>query len=150
MDEALGRYPVSIHLQVAWGEMDAFQHVNNTVYARWVESGRVAYMNRLGLMRGKVGDGVGPILGRVQIDFLRPVTYPDKIRVDVTVTKLGRSSITMAYRIWSSAQKLEVAKGEDVVVMVDYRTGKTTPVDAALRGAIAELERSAPHEARAG
>lgn len=150
MDEALGRYPVSIHLQVAWGEMDAFQHVNNTVYARWVESGRVAYMNRLGLMRGKVGDGVGPILGRVQIDFLKPVTYPDKVRVDVTAVKLGRSSITMAYRIWSSAQKLEVAKGEDVVVMVDYRTGKTTPIDVALREAIAELERSAPHEARAG
>ena len=150
MDESLGRYPVSIHLQVAWGEMDAFQHVNNTVYARWVESGRVAYMNRLGLMRGKVGDDVGPILGRVQIDFLKPVTYPDKVRVDVTVTKLGRSSITMAYRLWSHAQRVEVARGEDVVVMVDYRTGKTTPVDAALRAAIAALERSAPHEARAG
>jgi acyl-CoA thioester hydrolase len=150
MDEELGRYPVSISVAVAWGEMDSFQHVNNTVYARWVESGRVAYMNRLGMMKGKVGDGVGPILGRLQIDFRSPVTYPDKVRVDVTVTKLGRSSVTMAYRIWSTAQRLEVATGEDVVVMVDYRTGKTTPLDPALRAAIVELERSAPREARVG
>ena len=146
IDGALGRYPVSISVTVAWGEMDSFQHVNNIVYARWIESGRVTYMNRLGYMKGKVGDGIGPILGRIQIDFRKPVTYPDKLRVDVTVKKMGRSSLTLGYRIYSHVQKLEVATGEDVVVMVDYRTGETTPLDAALREAILELERSSSHE----
>ena len=40
--EALGRYPLSITIPVAWGEMDAFQHVNNVSYVRWLETGRIA------------------------------------------------------------------------------------------------------------
>ena len=36
------RFPVVIELPVQWGEMDAFGHVNNVVYLRWFESGRIA------------------------------------------------------------------------------------------------------------
>jgi acyl-CoA thioester hydrolase len=144
MDERLGRYPVSITIPVAWGEMDAFHHVNNVVYARWVESARIAYFTRIGLMEPVRADGVGPILGRVAIDYRRPVTYPDTVRVDATTTRIGRSSFTMAYRISSAGQSAEVATAEDVIVVFDYRAGRSTPVDDALRAAILALEDSAP------
>ena len=110
--EALGRYPVSVTIPVAWGEMDAFQHVNNVAFARWIETARVAYFGRLGLMRPRAGDGVGPILARIAIDYGRPVSYPDTVHVDATVRKIGRSSLTMGYRIWSEEQRAEVATGE--------------------------------------
>ena len=35
------QYPVSIEIKVKWGEMDAFQHLNNTVYIRYFEVGRI-------------------------------------------------------------------------------------------------------------
>ena len=34
----LADFPVLIAWPVQWGDMDAFQHVNNTVYFRWFES----------------------------------------------------------------------------------------------------------------
>jgi acyl-CoA thioester hydrolase len=37
----LGRYPVSLELPVLWGDMDALGHVNNAVYARWLEQARI-------------------------------------------------------------------------------------------------------------
>ena len=144
MNDALGRYPLSVTIPVAWGEMDAFAHVNNVVYARWIESARVAYFTRLGLMDRKVTDGIGPILGRIAIDYRRPVTYPDTVRVEVTTTKIGKSSFTMAYRVWSTGQRAEVATGEDVIVVFDYRAARTTPVDGPLRDAIVALEATAP------
>jgi len=144
MHRMLGRYPVSVTIPVAWGEMDAFQHVNNVAFARWVESARVAYFTRLGLMRPIDGEGVGPILARIAIDYRRPVTYPDTIRVDATIRTIGRSSLTAAYRIWSTEQKTEVATGEDVIVVFDYATGKKAHVDERLREAIAALEATAP------
>jgi acyl-CoA thioester hydrolase len=137
MDHTLGRYPVSLTIPVAWGEMDAFQHVNNVAYARWVESARVAYFTRLGLM------GPGPILARIAIDYLRPVTYPDTVRVDATMRAIGKSSLTVGYRIWSVGQQAEVASGEDVIVIFDYVTGRKARVDEALRAAIAALEATA-------
>ena len=145
MDHALGRYPVSVTVPVAWGEMDAFEHVNNVAYARWVETARVAYFARLGLMCPLRGDGIGPILARLSIDYACPIAYPDTVRIDATVTRIGKSSITMAYRIWSQEQQAEVAAGEDVVVIFDYAAGKKAPVDAALRAAIHALEATGRH-----
>lgn len=136
---SLGRFPISVEVPVSWGDMDAYQHVNNVVYARWVETARVAYFTRLGLMGPKRG-GVGPILARLAIDYGRPVSFPDTVRVDATVRGIGRSSITMAYRIWSAEQKAQVATGEDVIVVFDYETGRKAHVDEALRTAIRDLE----------
>jgi acyl-CoA thioester hydrolase len=123
--------------------MDAFQHVNNVVYARWLETARIAYFTRIGLLERMRSEGIGPIVGRIAIDFRRPVTYPDTVRVDATTKKLGRSSITMGYRIWSTDQQAEVATGEDVIVTVDYRSGRTTVVDDPLRAAILGVEATA-------
>ena len=46
MEKLTERYPVVIEIPVAWGEMDAFQHLNNIVYFRYFESARIAYFER--------------------------------------------------------------------------------------------------------
>jgi acyl-CoA thioester hydrolase len=144
MPESLGRYPVSVEIPVAWGEMDAFQHVNNVAFARWVETGRVAYLTRLGLMQRVESEGVGPIVARLAIDYHRPLRYPDSVRLDVTTRSIGRTSLHMGYRIWSTRLQVEAATAEDVVVMLDYRVGRPCPVDETLRAAILALEAMDP------
>ena len=143
MHEANARYPVSIVIPVAWGDMDAFQHVNNVTYGRWLESARIAYFRRIGFMERMRDRGVGPILARIAIDYGRPVTFPDTVRVDVTTKKIGRSSFTLGYRVWSEDQQAQVATGEDVIVVFDYRSGSKAAVDEELRSAIAAVEQSA-------
>src|SRR5512142_3575035 len=140
MDSALGRYPVSVTIPVAWGDMDAFQHVNNVTYARWIETARVAYFTRIGLMCPLRADGVGPIVARLAIDYARALFYPDTVRVDATVRAIGRTSLTMGYRIWSVGQNAQVASGEDVMVLLDYAAGRKAPVDEGLRATIHALE----------
>ncbi len=147
MHDALGRYPVSVSIPVAWGEMDAFQHVNNVAYARWIETGRIAYFERIGFLEHMKTEGIGPILARLTIDYRRPVTFPDTVRVEITTTKIGRTSFTLAYRIRSEAQQAEVVTAEDVIVVMDYRASRTVPVDEPRRAAITSLERPAPRRA---
>lgn len=141
--DGLGRYPVAITIPVAWGEMDAFQHVNNVTYARWLESGRIAYFERLGLLARMRAEGIGPILARLSIEYRRPVTFPDTVRVETTVKRLGNSSFTMASRIRSEVLGVEVASDEEVIVVFDYHAAKPAPIDDRLRAAIEGLERSA-------
>jgi len=144
MDAHLARYPVSVEIPVAWGEMDAFQHINNVVYLRWLETARMAYFVRLGVMERMERERVGPILARNVVDYRLPVTWPDTVRVDITVTRIGGSSYTMAYRVTSNAQGVVVATGESVLVNYDYTAGRPASVDDALRSAIAAVEASAP------
>lgn len=141
--DGLGRYPVRTPIVVAWGEMDAFQHVNNVVYARWAETGRIAYFDRLRLMERKDEEGVGPILAKVSIDYRRPVTYPDTVVLDTTVKRIGKTSFTMSNRMRSQTEGDVVAETEEVVVMFDYRANRSTAVDDGLRAAIHALEAGA-------
>lgn len=140
MEETLGRFPLTLTLPVLWGDMDANLHVNNVVYTRWIESARVAYFERLGMPVPPGKDGVGPILARLCVNYLRPLAYPDTVRVSATVRAIGRTSMTLDYRIRSAAQDAEVATAEDVVVVFDYRDGQKVPVSDALRATVFALE----------
>src|SRR5687767_1167703 len=53
---------VTVEIPVQWGDMDAFGHVNNTVYFRWFESARIAYFEKIGLNERMRRDRKGPIL----------------------------------------------------------------------------------------
>jgi acyl-CoA thioester hydrolase len=123
--------PIRLALPVAWGDMDAFQHVNNTVYLRWMESARIAYFERLELANRMLGEGIGPILARTEIDYRRPVTYPDTVTIAVGVTRVGSSSFAMSYTLTSEKQGgAVVAEGHTVQVLINYGTGEKVPLDA--------------------
>ena len=47
MEKLLQNYPVVIEIPVAWGDMDAFQHVNNVTYFKYFESARIAYFEKI-------------------------------------------------------------------------------------------------------
>src|SRR4051812_18879279 len=136
-----GRWPITVELPVAWGEMDASGHVNNAVYLRWFESARIAYFDRLGLLARMDSERVGPMLARATIDYRRQVRYPDTVKVSCTVLRVGTSSFVMRYRLTCGAHGAEVAaEGESVVVIVDLRTGQKLLVNEGLRAQISALE----------
>lgn len=134
MEPATGPLTVSMRIPVAWGDMDALGHVNNTIFLRWFESARIAWWEQLGLSTFVLADGIGPILARTTIDYRRPVKYPDTIEVSVTTLRVGGKSVVLGYRVTSSAQGgALVAEGETVIVLYDYRRGQALPIPPELR-----------------
>ncbi len=136
---ALGSFPVKVEHRVAWGEMDAFGHVNNANYLRWFESARIAYFERIKVgISSRDSSAWVPILGRATIDFRKPVSYPDTVTLEATVTKFGNTSFTMAYRAVSPVLGL-AAEGEAIVVLLDA-SGSKVPLPEDLKRAIEQLE----------
>lgn len=122
---------LTVRVPVAWGEMDAFQHVNNTVYLRWFETARIEWFARVGFQGT---GGARPILARTEIDYRLPVVWPDTVEVAIGVVAVGKSSVTLGYRITSEHLSGAVAaEGITVIVLFDYATKKSVPLDDALR-----------------
>ena len=139
----LGRFPVSIEFPVHWSEMDAFAHVNNAIYLRWFESARISYFEKIAVAQKLESGGERPILAKAVVEFRRPVTYPDLIRVSSTVLRLGNTSFVMGYRAFSRAQHgALVAEGESVVVMLESKSGNKVTLSDELRKKIHVLEGS--------
>jgi acyl-CoA thioester hydrolase len=137
--DLLAGFPATIDIPVAWGEMDAFGHVNNVVYFRYFETGRIAYMRALGDDYIQ-NSAVGPILASIGCRFKFPLTFPDTVRVGVRVTEIGDDRFTALHRAVSLRHERIAAEGEGVVVTYDYRSGKKVPLPEALRRAIETLE----------
>lgn len=128
----------SLAIAVGWGDMDALGHVNHTRYLRWMEDARIAWFGSVaGLDDFGAGAGIGPILARAEVDFARPVTYPDTVDVVVTLPRVGTTSLVLAYEITSRAQGAVVCRGQTVLVLFDYGAQQKVPIPDALRARLA-------------
>lgn len=135
-------YHVVVTLPVQWGEQDAFGHVNNAVYFRWFESGRIAFWRRVGLWDVMAATRVGPILASVTCDYRRQLTYPETVHVASRVARLGRTSFGMEQVVVSDTGRAVAAEGRSTVVLFDYASNTPTPLPDDLRRALGAL--SAP------
>lgn len=133
-------FPVVIDWPVQWGDMDAYLHVNNTVFFRWFESARIAYTTRLGLKEMKNRDQIGPILASVACDYRRQITYPDTVVIGSRISKIGRTSFAMDHALVSVAQRVVAAECRSTIVVLNYSTNTPIPVPDNIRQAIAEIE----------
>ncbi len=137
--EALAHHPHNITWPVQWGDQDAFGHVNNTVYFRWMESARIEYFHWAGL--GEMANrGIAPILASIKCDYRRQLTYPDTLMISSSITSIGRTSIKMVHRIFSTVQQSLAAEGESVIVMFNYETQRPVRVSDDLRAKIEAAE----------
>ena len=141
MINLLQDYPVVIDVSVAWGDMDALQHINNVIYFRYFESARVAYFEQIDLFRVMDETGIGAILASTQCHYKIPLRYPDNISVGAKVSDIGHDRFYMEYCIASQDQRKIAAQGDCVMVSFDYRNNKKVPVPDVLRQRIAFLEK---------
>lgn len=131
----LEEYPVVASFPIAWGDMDAFQHVNNTRYFRYFENARIRYFEQAGIS-GAAGipSGVGPILASTSCRFKAPLSYPDRVGVGARVVDIEDDRFMVEHAIASEQKERIVATGQALIVAFDYDTQqKTTVPDAWLR-----------------
>lgn len=140
MEDLLAGYPVVIETPIAWGEMDALRHLNNTVYFRYFESARVEYFERAGFWEHMERTGVGPILASTNCRFKLPLTYPDTVIVGASVPEVGEDRFTMRYAVASRRRGRVAAEGEGVIVAYDYRHLKKAGLPAEIKAGIGRLE----------
>lgn len=136
----LTHFPVVVELDVAWGEMDAYDHVNNVVYFRYFENARIAYLDRVGWMASKVQSGLGPIIASTSARYRKPVSYPDHLFVGVRATDVQADRLLFEYRLVSAKWNAVAAEGQALVVSYDYKAGAKVPIPDLIRRAIEELE----------
>ncbi|MCH7384927.1 MULTISPECIES: thioesterase family protein [Acinetobacter] len=138
----LSVYPVVHKQAVAWGDMDAFGHVNNVQYYRYMESARIAYLMALNIF----DQDILTVVASSQCKYLSPVFYPDVLHVGARIEELRNSAFRMHYVLWSETQQQMIATGEAVMVCVDKETSGKLNIPEVIRQKIIQLEQSVGHD----
>ncbi|HAS8423363.1 TPA: acyl-CoA thioesterase [Vibrio vulnificus] len=140
MELLLQDFPVVTEINVAWGEMDALQHINNVVYFRYFETARIEYFNKINLMDEIKHNQIGPVLSETQCRYRIPVTFPDALLIGSRVSEVGEDRFTMEYQVVSKKMGKVTTTGSATVVMFDFKNQCKTQLPAVLRDAIFSIE----------
>ena len=123
---------VTLELPVQWGNMDAAQHVNNTVYLRWMESARIEMFKK---MYG--GDfkfrKIVPILAWQDCKYIFPVTYPDTVVISLDIIELMEDRVLCEGKIYSKNHDRLAAISKTLLMAYDMEELKKHPFPEAWR-----------------
>ncbi|MFD8094726.1 acyl-CoA thioesterase [Streptomyces malaysiensis] len=83
-----------------WSDMDAFGHVNNVTFLRYLEEARVDFMWRLAPGNGSDAFTGGVVVARHEIDYLKPLVHRHRpVTVETWVTEIKAAYLTLRYEI---------------------------------------------------
>jgi acyl-CoA thioester hydrolase len=124
-------------MEVRFRDLDMMGHLNNAVYATYLEQARVEYIEDVveqPLME------IGAVVADLHLDFERPIDWGDEVVVAVRADELGTSSIPLEYEIRVDGDV--AATAETLMVTFDPEAGEPRPIPDAWR------ERIQAHEGR--
>ena len=113
MNEPAASKVFRVPMPVRWGDLDAFNHVNNARYLTFLEQARIEWFETIG--EPWVTDEYAPVLVSSLLNYKRPIEYPASVFVELFTERLGTSSVTLGHRIVAADGTLHCG-GHAVVV----------------------------------
>jgi acyl-CoA thioester hydrolase len=118
---------------VRWFDLDAYQHVNNVQFLRFLEEARVDFLFTLAPREGAKTLNEGVVIARHEIDYKRPLHYrPEPVPVDIWVIEIKAASFTLAYEVHDG--NVLYARASSVLVPYDFAAERPRRITADERG----------------
>lgn len=113
-------------LDVRFGDLDSFGHVNSMVYLDMVNSSRLIYLEReLGVTTADlIRKGLGFYLSKVSQEFVKPITGLVKVRVVSHVAVVDRAKLIIPFEMTNPESGRVYSKGELECYVVNLETQK--------------------------
>lgn len=127
MAEKLTDYKYKTDIAIRFSDIDSVGHVNNAIYLTYFEVARINYFRDVAHWNNK---GVGFIVGRSEINYLKPVTIDDRIVCYVRVIRIGNSSFDVMHVLVKLTEKGEeiCTTCKTVCISYDYAANKSIPI----------------------
>src|SRR5699024_9747359 len=134
-----------VPIRVKWGEMDVLGHVNNTVFFRYSEDGRIDYIDTI-TRESPVEANQAPIMASLQCSFLQQLHYPAQVAIGTRTRKIGRSSLHLEQGLFVADSDQLIASYSSTVVWFDYGAQTSMRIPDTIRERIRAHEVLAPEE----
>jgi len=109
---------------IRWDDMDAFCHVNNATYFTYLQECRFDWLLSHNIIINP--STIGPIVGEVSCKYLKPITYPAEIVVELYFSHRAGRRIYLEHVIRDiNKNDLIYATATATVIWIDFKTGRS-------------------------
>ena len=126
-------FSFSTPIQLRFSDIDGYLHVNNGVYFSYFEHARAVFLY---LQAGWDVLDVGTVVGRIEIDYIRPIHLQDQVEALVKCSRLGNSSFDLEQVLLgrdTAGTEHVFATCKSVLVSVDKSSMKPVSIPDAYR-----------------
>jgi len=110
---------LKLELRIDWSEIDVLGHINNLAILKYIQAGRVKYLESVGLLPIKPEKRTGPIIASTTCQFRKPLFYPGKVTVFSKVDLVKNTSFRIRYELLNEDAEI-VAEAHDIIVFFDF------------------------------
>ena len=121
--------------KIRYSDADRQGHVNNAVFASYLETGRVELLYSPKI--SNLSDEMNFVIVNLNLHFLKEILWPGEVEIGTGIIKVGNSSITIYQKIFQNGQC--VAESESTIVQVEKSTGKSSPITEETRNALQQF-----------
>jgi acyl-CoA thioester hydrolase len=121
--------PFTFETRIRYIDTDASGRIHYTCLFRYFESAEIEFMRTLGITY--TGTVIGFPRVHVECDYRLAMVHDDLIRIEVCLTKLGRSSARLEFRALKDGEV--AAQGVVVIACMDRQTQRAIPIPDDLR-----------------
>ena len=127
------KYAFQTPLKVAWGDMDIQGHVNNVAFARYFETARAEFYERLKRDTGyERPHDVMSVMNRLEMDYRRQVKFPAALEITVGLIEVTSRTYWMGGSMWSEEGEC-VATGVSHHIWIDPTSGRPVRMPESFR-----------------
>ncbi len=138
MERALSDYLGQSTDKIRYADTDRQGHVNNALFATFLETGRVEIL--YDPVQPLAADGAEFVIARLTLDFRGDLRWPGSVTVGTAVQRIGNSSLELSQVMYQ--ENWCVAVAEAVIVQVDCRERTARPLTQQARETLAALQLS--------
>ena len=129
-------YAFSCPIQLRWRDLDAFAHVNNSVFATYLEIARTAVWREC--FGGREAMDISFFVKSLTIDFKRQVALYDDVTAWLRVGEIRGASFTFEYVV--EANEEVAAEAVTQLASVDNTTGRVVRMSPEMRAMLEKLQ----------
>ena len=123
----LKEYPLHVEIETRWRDLDAFGHVNNAVFATYIETARGTLFKKWNLPFD--GKGQSLIVASITINYHQQLKHPSSIIIGQKITRIGNTSFDVESALFNKNNMEEaIAAAKVIVVCFDFEKQKSIPV----------------------
>jgi acyl-CoA thioester hydrolase len=141
---ALTEFPLVSYDKLRYGDTDRQGHVNNAVFATFLETGRVE-LTRHGQspLHDKDGEFV---LVKLNLNLSGEIRWPGEVHIGTGVMNIGNSSLKLYQQIFHT--NICVASAETVLVQINSETRKPQTLSVKSREVLEKFKITLPDQTR--
>ncbi|KOT96365.1 MULTISPECIES: acyl-CoA thioesterase [Streptomyces] len=107
-----------------WADMDAYGHVNNVVFLRYLEEARIDF-----LFRPDKDFQQGSVVARHEIDYKRQLVHRHRpVDIELWVTQIRAASFTLTYEV--KDEDVVYVRASTVIVPFDFAAQRPRRITA--------------------